>query len=59
MSEFECSCGHIMPSSWRGICKICGSRTAYMDGKSRNQLAKEEEYERDHDNKQEEVEEND
>ncbi len=45
MSDFECAQHHPMKPSDGPWCLICGSRVAYMDGKTSRELEKEEEME--------------
>lgn len=48
MSDFECNNGHLMRSG-DTICKECGGRLTYMDGRSRWELARMEKAERQED----------
>ena len=53
MSCFECKNHHEM-SPVNLFCPICGEMVAYMDGASRNELRRQEEFEREEENREEE-----
>ena len=53
MSSFECKNHHEM-SPVNLFCPICGERVSYMDGASRGELRRQEEYEIEMDEREEE-----